>query len=125
MRVFRINTIHTKSVENVFGNPALVTDELVDRYYELSLREGNRAALQERFKQTLPGQLAEKVSTISVPTLIIWGAKDQLIPPKFATRFEQEIANSELVVFEELGHVPHEENPQLTVAPVMQFLREK
>ena len=41
------------SVRNVYGNPDKVTPELVDRYYDLSLREGNRAALGERFRQTV------------------------------------------------------------------------
>jgi pimeloyl-ACP methyl ester carboxylesterase len=111
-----------KSVKNVYGNPELVSDELVERYYEISLREGNRAALKKRFEQTKAGLLAEKIKSISVPTLILWGAKDRLIPPKFASRFKQDIANSEVHIFDELGHVPHEEDPQATVGVVVQFL---
>ena len=112
-----------KSVKNVYGNPALVTDELVERYYQLTLREGNRAALKERFKQTIPGPLAKEIKTINVPTLLIWGRKDKLIPLEVGLKFKQEIATSELVVFDELGHVPHEEDPQATVLVVKQFLQ--
>ena len=111
-----------KSIKNVYGNPDLVTEELVNRYYELSLREGNRSALKARFEQTLPGALIEKIHTINVPTLLIWGRKDRLIPLKFGKQFEQEIVNSELIVFDDLGHVPHEENPQATVSAVLKFL---
>jgi pimeloyl-ACP methyl ester carboxylesterase len=111
-----------KSVKNVYGNPDLVTDELVNRYYELSLREGNRSALKARFEQTLPGALMGKIGTINVPTLLIWGRKDKLIPLKFGKRFKQEIVNSQLIVFDDLGHVPHEENPQKTVLAVLNFL---
>ena len=111
-----------KSVKNVYGNPDLVTDELVNRYYELSLREGNRSALKARFEQTLPGALMDKIGTINVPTLLIWGRKDKLIPLKFGKRFKQEIVNSQLIVFDDLGHVPHEENPQKTVLAVLNFL---
>lgn len=110
------------SVKNVYGNPDLVSDELVQRYYELSLREGNRDALKERFTQTSPGLLADKISSIEVPTLILWGAKDRLIPPKFGERFKQDIENSQLHIFDELGHVPHEEDPMSTVLVVQQFL---
>ncbi|MBL8386178.1 MAG: alpha/beta fold hydrolase, partial [Burkholderiales bacterium] len=39
------------SVRNVYGDPARVTPELVDRYVELTRREGNRRALVERFAQ--------------------------------------------------------------------------
>tara|TARA_R110000744_G_scaffold203614_5_gene322525 strand:+ start:246 stop:1181 length:936 start_codon:yes stop_codon:yes gene_type:complete len=111
-----------KSIKNVYGNPDLVTEELVNRYYELSLREGNRSALKARFEQTLPGALIERIHTINVPTLLIWGRKDRLIPLKFGKQFEQEIVNSELIVFDDLGHVPHEENPQETVLAVLKFL---
>jgi pimeloyl-ACP methyl ester carboxylesterase len=113
-----------QSVKNVYGNPDLVTDELVERYYELSLREGNRGALTERFEQTLPGPLAEKIRTINIPTLLIWGRKDKLIPLEVGLKFKQEIATSELVIFDELGHVPHEEDPKATVLVVKQFLQE-
>ena len=112
------------SVKNVYGNPDLVTDELVNRYYDLSLREGNRNALKARFEQMSPGFLVDKLKTINVPTLIIWGGKDRLILPKFGKQFNQDIANSHLVVFNDLGHVPHEEDPQATVLAVKLFLEE-
>lgn len=111
-----------RSVENVYGNPELVSDELVERYYQLTLREGNRKALKQRFVQTQPGPIANEIPNIKVPTLLIWGEKDLLIPVKFGKRFDKEIPNSKLVVFPELGHVPHEENAQATVAEVKAFL---
>ena len=112
-----------RSIKNVYGNPDLVSDELVERYYQLSLREGNRSALKARFEQTLPGPLAKKIQTIKQPTLILWGKKDQLIPVKLGVQFAQEIANSQLIVFDKLGHVPHEEDPQATVSAVIKFLQ--
>lgn len=111
-----------RSVKNVYGNPDLVSDDLVDRYYDLSLREGNRNALKERFKQTSAGLLVDKIKTINVPTLIIWGGLDRLIPAKFGEQFKQDITYSQLVVFDELGHVPHEEDPEATVTAVKEFL---
>ncbi|MBA6290149.1 alpha/beta hydrolase [Colwellia sp. MB3u-4] len=112
-----------RSVKNVYGNPDLVSDELVERYYQLSLREGNRSALKARFEQTLPGPLAKKIQTIKQPTLLLWGKKDQLIPVKLGVQFAQEIPNSQLIVFDKLGHVPHEEDPQATVSAVIKFLQ--
>lgn len=112
-----------RSVKNVYGNPEAVSDEIIERYYQLTLREGNRAALAERFVQTKPGPLANRVPDIGVPALILWGAKDRLIPVKFAHRFNNEISHSELIIFDQLGHVPQEESPALTVEPVMTFLK--
>jgi pimeloyl-ACP methyl ester carboxylesterase len=52
----------------------------------------------------------------------LWGAKDRLIPRENAERFHREIAGSRLVIFDNLGHVPQEEDPAVTVAAVTSFL---
>jgi len=111
-----------QSVKNVFGNPDKVTPELVDRYVAMTRRAGNRAALRQRIKSLDLGDHSEEIKTIHKPTLIIWGGKDQLIPPENASLFERDIAGSKLIMFDDLGHVPQEENPVVTVAAVKIFL---
>jgi pimeloyl-ACP methyl ester carboxylesterase len=110
------------SVENVYGDPSLVTDELVDRYYELTLRAGNRAALPERFKQESNGADTVHLPRIVAPTLILWGAEDRLIPLAHAARWQRAVAGSELIVYPGLGHVPQEEAASATVADALRFL---
>lgn len=110
------------SVRNVYGDPGKVTPALVDRYYELTLRAGNRQALGERFRQSPGGQYAAQIPSVKQPTLILWGGQDHLIPPDNAEHFQRDIAGSRLVVFDGLGHVPHEEDPATTVAAVRSFL---
>jgi pimeloyl-ACP methyl ester carboxylesterase len=110
------------SVENVYGDPSKVTPELVDRYYELTLSEGIRKALVQRFAQAPAGPDQSRIREIAVPTLILWGGRDRLIPPEYGRRFEQEIAGSRRIEFPALGHVPHEEDPAATVAAVQGFL---
>lgn len=113
------------SVRNVYGDPSKVTPELLDRYYELTLRAGNRQALVERFKQSKGGEFESQIKQIAKPTLIIWGGQDHLIPPDNADRFQHDIAGSRLAVFDGLGHVPHEEDPAATAAAVQAFLDER
>jgi pimeloyl-ACP methyl ester carboxylesterase len=110
------------SVRNVYGDPGKVTPELVDRYFELTLREGNRRALAQRFEQARAGLHADRIATLKLPALILWGGRDRLIPPADAMNFHRDIAGSRLSVFDELGHVPQEEDPAATVAVVKQFL---
>jgi pimeloyl-ACP methyl ester carboxylesterase len=111
------------SVRNVYGDPSLVTDELVDRYFELTLREGNRAALVERFRQmTVREDVRERAAALTMPTLLVWGDLDFLIPVHVGEAMQADIAGSELVRFEHLGHVPHEEAPAETLAAVSAFL---
>lgn len=111
------------SVRDVYGDPGRVTAALVDRYYELALREGNRVALMQRMDQLTPGPV-ERLPEIKVPTLILWGARDRLIPPRWGDAFHQAIPGSRLVVFTKLGHVPQEEDPAATLAALRDWLPE-
>ena len=95
---------------------------MVDRYYDLALRAGNRKAITERFAQNKPGQNESAVKQVKVPTLIIWGGLDRLITPDNAEKFHRDITGSQLIFFEKLGHVGHEEDPAATVAAVQTFL---
>lgn len=110
------------SVRNVFGDPAKVTPRLVDRYYDIARREGNRAALVARFEQARADPDTAAVRTIAVPTLVLWGGRDRLIPPENAARFGRDIQGSRVVMFPTLGHVPHEEDATATLAAVRHFL---
>lgn len=111
------------SVRKVYGDPEKVTPELVDRYYELMLREGNRAALFERFAAGFASKApSERLAQLEMPTLILWGRQDELVPLSSGRRFAEDIENSRLVIFDELGHVPHEEAPDGTVDAVQRFL---
>ena len=110
------------SVLSVYGDPRKVNAALVERYEEITLREGNRRALRLRMQQLEMGEHAARIPQLNLPTLVIWGAKDQLIPPAYAERFARDIAGSRLVVFPELGHVPMEEDPVRTADLVRGFL---
>ena len=109
------------SVRNVYGDPAKVTADLVDRYYELTLRAGNRQALAYRMDQLHSGDEAA-LNGLKVPTLVMWGAKDRLIPPDTAQRFVADIAGAQMVIFDDLGHVPHEEDGPKTVEAFKLFM---
>lgn len=106
----------------VYGHPERVTPELVDRYFELTLREGNRRALVERLAVWRPGQDAERIATLTLPTLILWGGRDRIVPPAIAQVFAKAIPGSRLVMFDDLGHVPQEEDAERSVKPVLAFL---
>ena len=105
----------------MYGDPAKVTPELVDLYFAMTLRAGNRAALGRRMDQGYTGDVSQ-LKKITAPTLVLWGGKDKLVPTEFGPRFARDIPNAKLVVFDELGHVPQEEDPARTVAEVKRFL---
>jgi len=107
---------------DVYADPRRITEPLVDRYFELTLRSGNRHALVERIRSFQLGDGQAQIATIKTPTLILWGGRDQLIAPAWAERFHRDIAGSRLVLLPALGHVPQEEDPAASVLPVRAFL---
>ena len=111
------------SVRNVYGDPSRVTPELVAHYRDMALRAGNREALGRRLAVHFAGR-EQDIKALQQPTLILWGGQDRLVPPIYAERFAADIAGSKLVLFAQLGHVPHEEDPAVTVAAVQAFLQE-
>ena len=110
------------SIENVYGDPSRVKPELVDLYFDITTRAGNRTALMQRLQQLEPGAMAHRLKEIRQPTLIGWGGRDRLIPVENAERFHADIENSTLVIWDDLGHVPHEEDPARTVQALQSFL---
>ena len=110
------------SLRNVYGDPSKITTELIDRYYELTLRTGNRKSLAARFSQNKAGEFEAQIQQIKQPTLVMWGRLDRLILPENAEKFHRDIANSRVVLFDALGHVGHEEGPAATVAAAQAFL---
>ncbi len=111
-----------KSILSVYADDSKVDDALVDRYYDLSLCAGNRSALFDRLREFDNIEDQAQIKQLTQPTLILWGAEDDLIPIENAELFHRDIANSQLKIFDELGHVPHEEDPLATVAVVRDFL---
>ena len=112
------------SLRDTYGDKSKVTPALVDRYQELTLREGNRRAFGLRMRVDL-AESPERIKNIRQPTLLLWGGQDRLIPPTHAKRFAKDIAGSKLVMFDALGHLPHEEDPVQTVAAAQAFLASK
>jgi pimeloyl-ACP methyl ester carboxylesterase len=100
-----------KSLEDAYGNPEKVTDSLTTQYFDMLTREGNRRALVDRMQMGWQHNNSDYLQAIKAPTLIVWGRKDNLIPVENAATFDQKIPNSELFIWDHLGHVPMEEDP--------------
>jgi pimeloyl-ACP methyl ester carboxylesterase len=108
-----------------FADPTLVDEPMVRRYTELARAPGHRAILVELMLARRARRQASDalLAVIRVPTLILHGSRDQLIPVEQARFFGDAIAGSEVVVFDDVGHLPMEERPDRTVAAVAEFLQ--
>ena len=110
------------SVRNVFGDPDKVTQDKIDRYFELNLRVGNRRALFQRMDQAQFGGNSTLIRRVQQPTLVIWGERDEMISPEHGTLFCQDIQRCRLVTYPTLGHLPQEEDPEGTLPDLVSFL---
>jgi pimeloyl-ACP methyl ester carboxylesterase len=115
-----------KNMEEVYADKEKITDELITRYHKMALRVGNRQAFIDRAKTDFKlGEKAnyDKLKSIETPTLLLWGAQDTWIPLDNGKRMDSIMQQSTLVVLENSGHVPMEENPPESLAVVNEFLK--
>ncbi|MEM8714974.1 MAG: alpha/beta hydrolase [Cyanobacteria bacterium P01_G01_bin.4] len=67
--------------------------------------------------------LADRIREVKSKTLVVWGEDDQILGTKDAEKFEQAIADCQLVWIPKCGHVPHLETPQRTADLILPFIR--
>ncbi|HEU4820755.1 MAG TPA: alpha/beta hydrolase [Qipengyuania sp.] len=111
-----------RSLRQSVANQAIVTPTAVDRYWELARYPGNRAATRERFGQPWTSFTAEQVQSIDVPTLIMWGEEDSLIPYAAAKWYRDHLPRAQLVSYPGIGHLPMEETPDQSAADLAHFV---
>ena len=108
-----------------YYDPNKITEEQIAAYAAPLSELGARHALLQTAKQLVPpnfDELVAKYKDIKLPTLIIWGRQDRLIPLKVGELLDRDIPNSTLRVIEECGHAPQEEKPDETIRLVLEFL---
>jgi pimeloyl-ACP methyl ester carboxylesterase len=116
-RVFR------QGLEAAFADPGKVDDAMVTRYTDFARAPGHRQILLQLQTGTRRQASDDVLGAIHVPTLILWGQHDHLIPVGDAERFHHAIAGSEVKIFDNSGHVPEEEAPDDSSAAVLAFLQ--
>ena len=67
----------------------------------------------------------ERLSRISCPTLVVWGANDMLVPRQDADEYARVIPGARKVVFDDTGHSPMMERPQTFNDALVRFLAEE
>lgn len=110
----------------VFFNKQLFqTDAAIDLLLAQRLSAGDGYTIQ-KLTETIERRedmLDNRLSAIKQPTLIIWGRDDGLTPlAEYGERFHKEIAGSQLLVFEQCGHVPQVEKAAEFNAALLKFL---
>lgn len=119
LRRLDARSIFARGVRQSFANEALVTDEMIDRYWELARAPGHRDIL---FTMGEDGASTNEIGSIQTPTLVMWGEEDRLVPVGDARRFADVLPNVDLVTYPGIGHIPMEEHADQSAADAAAFL---
>jgi len=110
-----------KNLKEVYYNDDLITNKTIDRYYDLTLFEGNRDAFIDR-SLIEREDYTDRLSLIQSPALVLWGENDEWIPVEDSEKFKAHLNNIKVVIMSKTGHIPMEERPKESVAIALNFL---
>ncbi len=100
-----------KKAAKTFYDPAMVTDELVERIYDLATNRFRALRFVWVARSSMHDLVIDDLKKINVPSLLIWGTEDQITPPDVAYSFKDMLPGSELRFIEKCGHAPMMEHP--------------
>lgn len=119
-----MSSLTRSGLEGSYTDQTFVTDELVDRYVALSRAPGHRSALLSIMAGDRVFATPELLSNVSVPTLVMWGRDDNVVPVSGAQKFGDAIERAEVIIYDEIGHIPQEENAAQSIQDVRAFMLE-
>jgi pimeloyl-ACP methyl ester carboxylesterase len=116
-----------KSVAGAYGDPQNIQPGVEKRYFDLFMREGNRASAtriaRKMARLSNSGYVSLGITEISVPTLVMWGEKDTITPFELIEDWRRDLPDATYITYPELGHVPMEEDPVRTARDLHGYLK--
>lgn len=110
------------ALQGVYADKNAITPDGVRRTAAMMRQPGNGEAFVESIEEFSLPDPEPLLKSIAAPTLILWGAEDRVIPVEQGSRMAAAIAAAELIVYQGVGHVAHEEAAERSVADVRAFL---
>jgi pimeloyl-ACP methyl ester carboxylesterase len=112
-------------MRQAFYDPGKIEAAAVGAYARNLASPDGRYALLKTAQYIIPADLdriTASYARINVPTLIIWGSDDRIIPFETGSRLNAAIAKSRLRTVPACGHIPQEERPDLAIPMIRAFL---
>ena len=107
-RGMRRPRLRSATFKGLFHHPDLLRRELLlEEFHNGTGRPGFLSAVQGLVGYDILDQLDD----VEVPTLIVWGRNDRIVPPQDAVDYGRHLRNSRTVIFDDTGHVPQLERP--------------
>lgn len=113
-----------EQASQIFYKTEVVSDDLVEDIYGMLSDRNYRKLMLRIAKCTRDRYMLRDLEKIKVPTLIVWGRQDEITPPFVADQFHEHIRNSKRVLFDDCGHAPQLEQPEMFADALSEFLSE-
>ena len=112
--------------EQMVANPLLISDFFVQVFIDRINRPGSKYAFESSLRNSANTQIGiknlNKISEKGIPTLIIWGMHDKVIPTQHSQIFREAIKGSTANIIPSTGHAPFTEKPALVCEYIHKFL---
>jgi pimeloyl-ACP methyl ester carboxylesterase len=108
------------AARGTLGDKSRLDMERLDAFYGMMNKEGSLDVIGQLGTS---GQYPDssRIREVDVPTLIVWGDRDAIIPVEHAYKFHRDIEGSRLLIYEGSGHVPMLENAERLAADITDF----
>jgi len=117
-----VKRMGARIARRAWHDPTKLAPQVLDSYLTLFRTEGWDRALWELVVATTPHNLPDRLAEVTVPTLVVTGDHDRVVPTAESLRLAEELPNARLALIEAAGHVPHEEQPAAFLAAVRGYL---
>ena len=115
-------------IRGIVSRREVVDRAMVDLYLDpIRSRDRRRAILRAARQIDLKegGKVTDRLGDLRIPTLLLWGEEDRIVPPALGERLARDLPGAHLVTLPGIGHLPPEEDPEASLAPVLRFLAER
>jgi 2-hydroxy-6-oxonona-2,4-dienedioate hydrolase len=115
-----------KVFEQMVAYPLLISDALVQGFIDRINNPDSKYAFESSLRNSANTQIGiknlNKIGEKGIPTLIIWGMHDKVIPTEHSHIFKEAIKNSCVAIIPRTGHAPFTEKPALVCEHLHKFL---
>ncbi|MEH7415613.1 alpha/beta hydrolase [Neobacillus drentensis] len=106
-------------LKNVFFNHTLINEDLINEFGRPLEEKGFYKALIRLLRHREGDLLSHQLKDIQVPTLLIWGEEDLVVPLEVGKQLVQDLPDAKLITYEKTGHLITEERPELVFKNIL------
>jgi pimeloyl-ACP methyl ester carboxylesterase len=117
--------LESAEIASLFHDKSRVTPDFVRQDFAIKLKANDGATQRSLWSnpQVANETVGDKLAGITVPTLVVWGANDELVPPDLGREYAAKIPDAKLMIIQDCGHVPSVEKPEAFLSAVISFLK--